>query len=124
MYIRAHTYTGKGPQSASWQQLRSAFQTMETDFKRFDRQGDGLVDYAEITNGIPPMDSQMRLNVLSKLHSAFLLVDADRSGSLNFYEYMYLCFYLTDSGCYNMLVNSQNSAVVKKTFLELKKAYL
>ncbi|KAJ1476014.1 hypothetical protein T484DRAFT_1826299 [Baffinella frigidus] len=44
---------GTGEQSQLWVELKEAFTTLDEDFCRFDANGDRLVDYTEITNGIP-----------------------------------------------------------------------
>ncbi len=106
-----------------WKQLQSAFSVLEKDFKKFDAQGDGLVDYTEITKGIPPVDKDIQLSVLTRLLRAFRMVDLDRNGFLDFHEYMFLGLVLTDEGAYHLLVNSANCSIVKKTFLDIKKFY-
>jgi hypothetical protein len=116
---------GRGENSQLWKELRVAFGVLETDFKRFDKDGDQVVDYTEITKGIPPTTSnQARLDVLTRLEYAFLQVDVDGSRTLDFYEYMYLGFMMTQNGSYFDLVqNSTGSAQVKKCFIVLHTYY-
>lgn len=96
---------------------------MEKDFKKFDKQADGVIDYTELTQGVPPVNKDVRLSVLSQLKATFEIVDQDCSHTLDFFEYMFLAFMLTDKGSYQFLVDSEDSAVVKKAMLELKKLY-
>eukprot|EP00283_Hemiselmis_rufescens_P004628 CAMPEP_0173421310 /NCGR_PEP_ID=MMETSP1357-20121228/2466_1 /TAXON_ID=77926 /ORGANISM="Hemiselmis rufescens, Strain PCC563" /LENGTH=715 /DNA_ID=CAMNT_0014384213 /DNA_START=46 /DNA_END=2193 /DNA_ORIENTATION=+ len=116
---------GVGEKSALWQELRGAFQVLEEDFVRFDRNGDNMVDYTEITMGIPNTTSNAaRLEILSRLEHAFSQVDIDQSRSLDFYEYMYLGFMMTQSGSYNDLVSSSTgSTIVKKCFINIHTYY-
>jgi len=116
---------GVGEKSALWMQLKSAFKVLEEDFVRFDRNGDKMVDYTEITMGIPNTTSNAaRLEILSRLEHAFAQVDLDQSRSLDFYEYMYLGFMMTQSGSYNDLVTASNgSTVVKRCFIDIHTNY-
>ena len=41
-----------GPRSAMWLQLREAFLVLESDFARLDCDENGVIDYAELTNGV------------------------------------------------------------------------
>jgi len=117
--------TGRGEQSALWQSLRHAFKILEADFKSFDRDNDDHVDYTEITMGIPPSTTNHeRLDILSRLEHAFKAVDVDGSRTLDFYEYMYLGFMMTQRGAYHDLVqSSQGSAQVKKCFIDIHTHY-
>lgn len=75
--------------------------------------------------GIPATTSNYaRLEILSRLEHAFSLVDIDQSRTLDFYEYMYLGFMMTQTGSYHDLVQtSRGSAQVKKCFIDLHKYY-
>jgi hypothetical protein len=116
---------GIGSQGSLWNQLKEAFQVLQDDFKNFDTNGDGLVDYTEISMGIPPTKcNQERLAILTRLEHAFQTVDLDQSRSLDFFEYMYLGFQLTQSSSYFELVpQTQGASQVKKCFLEINKHY-
>mmetsp|Transcript_17739 Transcript_17739/g.44683 ORF Transcript_17739/g.44683 Transcript_17739/m.44683 type:complete len:584 (-) Transcript_17739:108-1859(-) len=115
---------GVGEKSVLWQELQGAFQVLEDDFVRFDRNGDKVVDYTEITMGIPNTTSNAaRLEILSRLEHAFSQVDLDQSRSLDFYEYMYLGFMMTQSGSYNDLANSNGSTIVKRCFIDIHTNY-
>jgi len=46
-------FSGTGQQSTFWQELVEAFSILEEDFKRFDANGDQLLEYTEITEAIP-----------------------------------------------------------------------
>jgi hypothetical protein len=100
-------------------------QVLEDDFNRFDKGGDKTVDYVEITMGIPPTTSNAaRLEILSRLEHAFAQVDVDHSRTLDFYEYMYLGFMMTQNGSYHDLVSqSEGSALVKRCFIDLHTYY-
>jgi Ca2+-binding EF-hand superfamily protein len=116
---------GKGQQGSTWKELRNAFEIVEQDFQKFDKNLDGLIDYKELSQGVPnSVEEHIRVGVLSRLHNAFITFDIDQSGDLNFFEYMFLCSYLTDTGSYHTLVSSANSALVKRMFLEVKRHYL
>jgi hypothetical protein len=132
LYAQVKDYTvvdkfakGRGENSPLWKELKMAFKVLEDDFKRFDKDGDFLVDYTEITMGIPPTASNFtRLDVLTRLEYAFSQVDVDGSRTLDFYEYMYLGFMMTQNGSYHDLVQtSTGSAQVKKCFVALHKYY-
>ena len=43
---------GTGAQSSVWKRLRAAFQVLEDDFNRLDKNGDRVIDLTEITAGI------------------------------------------------------------------------
>mmetsp|Transcript_21421 Transcript_21421/g.49699 ORF Transcript_21421/g.49699 Transcript_21421/m.49699 type:complete len:714 (-) Transcript_21421:279-2420(-) len=116
---------GRGENSHLWQELKGAFKVLEDDFLRFDKDGDHMVDYVEITMGIPATTSNAaRLEILSRLEHAFAQVDVDQSRTLDFYEYMYLGFMMTQNGSYHDLVtNSSGSALVKRCFIDLHTYY-
>jgi hypothetical protein len=116
---------GKGEHSTLWQELKVAFRVLEDDFKNFDSNKDGLVDYTEISVGIPPSKSNHeRLSILTKLEHAFAQVDMDQSRTLDFFEYMYLGFQLTQSSSYFELVpQTHGAAHVKKCFIDINKYY-
>lgn len=116
---------GIGAQGSLWNQLRGAFLILQDDFKNFDSNGDGLVDYTEISKGIPQTKcNQERLAILSRLEHAFATVDLDQSRTLDFFEYMYLGFQLTQSSSYFELVpQTHGASEVKKCFLEINKHY-
>lgn len=43
---------GTGAQSSVWKRLRAAFQVLEDDFNRLDKNGDRVIDLTEVTAGI------------------------------------------------------------------------
>jgi hypothetical protein len=80
---------GIGENSQLWMELKEAFTTLQEDFCRFDVNGDQLVDYTEITNGIPVTRAGYdKVDILSRLQYAYSQVDLDKSGTLDFYEFM------------------------------------
>eukprot|EP00961_Rhodomonas_salina_P206431 2786746-Rhodomonas_salina.3 len=116
---------GVGQESNMWRDMVVAFKVLEEDFCRFDLDGDQLVDYTEITAGIPVSRAgQEKLNIMSRLEYAYSQVDLDRSGTLDFYEFMYLSFMMTQNGAYHDLVEeSKGSQVVKKCFINIHSHY-
>eukprot|EP00290_Baffinella_frigidus_P029703 CAMPEP_0180233240 /NCGR_PEP_ID=MMETSP0987-20121128/27965_1 /TAXON_ID=697907 /ORGANISM="non described non described, Strain CCMP2293" /LENGTH=702 /DNA_ID=CAMNT_0022199035 /DNA_START=35 /DNA_END=2143 /DNA_ORIENTATION=- len=116
---------GVGEQSPFWKELVKSFQTLEEDFARFDINGDDMLEYTEITRGIPVNKAGYdRLDILSRLEFAFSQVDLDHSRSLDFFEFAYLSFMMTQNGAYNDLVaNSSDSQTVKKCFMNIHTFY-
>jgi len=114
-----------GAESAMWKEMMAAFRILEEDFTRFDLDGDQLVDYTEITAGIPPTRvGQDKVDILSRLEYAYSQVDLDRSGTLDYYEFMYLSFMMTQNGAYHDLVEeSKGSKAVKKCFINIHTYY-
>ncbi len=122
-HTHIHTHSGRSDQSEMWKQLQRAFTVMEQDFKKFDQSGDGVLDYAELSGGIPPVKQEVQLSVLSRLQRAFDAVDGDGSRTLDFFEYMDLVFLFTNDGCYQMLVDSADPGVVKRSMMDVKMMY-
>mmetsp|Transcript_17249 Transcript_17249/g.33852 ORF Transcript_17249/g.33852 Transcript_17249/m.33852 type:complete len:712 (+) Transcript_17249:124-2259(+) len=116
---------GTGSKSNLWQELSAAFKVLEDDFCRFDKNGDQMVDFTEITMGIPATFSNAaRFEILTRLEYAFGQVDIDQSRTLDFFEYMYLGFMMTQSGSYRDLVHeSQGTSVVKCCFIDIHTNY-
>mmetsp|Transcript_63233 Transcript_63233/g.144825 ORF Transcript_63233/g.144825 Transcript_63233/m.144825 type:complete len:720 (-) Transcript_63233:37-2196(-) len=116
---------GTGEQSQLWVELKEAFTTLDEDFCRFDANGDRLVDYTEITNGIPVTRAGYdKVDILSRLQYAYSQVDLDKSGTLDFYEFMYLTFMMTQNGAYHDLVTeSKGSRMVKRCFINIHQHY-
>ncbi len=59
--------------------LREAFQVLETDFKHFDKDGNGYIEYKELTSDVP--STPQTVDILARLQASFDLVDLDRSKS-------------------------------------------
>jgi len=116
---------GTGEQSVLWQQLVVAFKVLEDDFNRFDTNGDKLVDKTEITAGIPVTRlGADKVNIISRLEFAFSQVDLDRSNTLDFYEFIYLSFMMTQNGAYHDMVEQSTGAThVKKAFIDIHSFY-
>eukprot|EP00282_Hemiselmis_andersenii_P023402 CAMPEP_0171996436 /NCGR_PEP_ID=MMETSP1041-20130122/125_1 /TAXON_ID=464988 /ORGANISM="Hemiselmis andersenii, Strain CCMP439" /LENGTH=725 /DNA_ID=CAMNT_0012649589 /DNA_START=304 /DNA_END=2481 /DNA_ORIENTATION=- len=113
-----------GPESSTWIFLLRAFEVLEQDFEKFDKSGDGYIDYVELTMGIPLVDAHMRLHILARLEYKFKLVDQDKTNSADFYEFIYLGFLMTQDGSYHDLVEeSEGHDIVKKAFIELLSWY-
>lgn len=75
------SYNGK-----LWTQLQAAFEAIEEDFIRFDKDGDRCVDYKEITMCVPASrPGYDRLDILSRLQNHFNQVDIDGDRTLDFY---------------------------------------
>eukprot|EP00960_Hanusia_phi_P049504 759579-Hanusia_phi.AAC.3 len=111
--------------SRLWISLEQAFHYLEEDFNRFDTNGDMLVDFVEITQGIPlTCQGTDKVSILSRLEYAYKQVDFDRSGTLDFYEFVYMSFMMTQNGSYHELVeHSQGSQIVKKSFIDIHTFY-
>mmetsp|Transcript_8200 Transcript_8200/g.27551 ORF Transcript_8200/g.27551 Transcript_8200/m.27551 type:complete len:590 (+) Transcript_8200:528-2297(+) len=114
-----------GENSEFWKELNSAFSVLEADFVRFDQDRNGFVDYTEITNAIPPTrPGYDRLDTLSRLQHAFHQVDLNQDQTLDFYEFCYLCFMMTQNGSYLDLVHqTEGAAKVKKAFINIHTCY-
>ena len=114
-----------GEQSALWKQLREAFLVLQQDFNRFDANGDKLVDKTEITAGIPVTKiGADKVNIISRLEFAFSQVDLDHSNTLDFYEFVYLSFMMTQNGAYHdMVEQSTGATAVKRAFIDIHSYY-
>ena len=114
-----------GEGSALWKELSEAYKVLEQDFKHFDTNKDNVVDYDEITRGFPAArTAQEKVNILSRLEYAYSQVDLDGSGSLDFYEFVYLSFMMTQNGSYHDLVEDTTGAQkVKKAFIDIHSFY-
>lgn len=113
---------GKGPACSFWQQLAQGFAACETDFRALDTGNSGTIDREEITSAIPrTVHNNMRLDMIGRLQHAFMIVDVDRSGSLDFFEYLHLAFMMTQNGPYKDLIqNATNPALVKKCMMHIQ----
>eukprot|EP00286_Rhodomonas_abbreviata_P020854 CAMPEP_0181297642 /NCGR_PEP_ID=MMETSP1101-20121128/5351_1 /TAXON_ID=46948 /ORGANISM="Rhodomonas abbreviata, Strain Caron Lab Isolate" /LENGTH=705 /DNA_ID=CAMNT_0023402597 /DNA_START=27 /DNA_END=2144 /DNA_ORIENTATION=- len=117
--------SGTGENSQFWKELTRAFSVLEEDFIRFDKDKNRLVDFTEITQAIPVTTAGYgKLDILTRLEHAFCQVDIDGNRTLDFYEFMYLCFMMTQNGAYHDLVaESTGSKIVKGCFINIHKFY-
>jgi len=115
------TEAGWGEESPFWKELVKSFKTLEEDFGRFDINGDNMLEYTEITKGIPVHKAGYdKLDILSRLEFAFSQVQKQIDGRLDFFEFCYLSFMMTQNGAYQDLVaESSNSQAVKKCFINI-----
>eukprot|EP00960_Hanusia_phi_P076277 768537-Hanusia_phi.AAC.15 len=114
-----------GENSEFWKELKVAFSVLEADFVRFDQDKNGFVDYAEITQAIPATRPRYdRLDTLSRLEHAFHQVDLNQDQTLDYFEFCYLCFMMTQNGSYLDLVDQTEGAThVKKAFINIHTCY-
>eukprot|EP00960_Hanusia_phi_P060095 764404-Hanusia_phi.AAC.2 len=114
-----------GENSKFWRELNAAYNVLEQDFNHFDTNKDHVVDYDEITRGFPAArTAQEKVNILSRLEYAYSQVDLDGSGSLDFFEFVYLSFMMTQNGSYHDLVEDTTGAQkVKKAFIDIHSFY-
>jgi Ca2+-binding EF-hand superfamily protein len=124
IHMRIQNNTGKGPQSAMWKQLQNAFSVLEKDFKKLDVEGDGLIDYQELAKVVPLVDKHVRVGLLARLQNAFGFADADKSKTLDFFEFMFMTFQLTQDGSYQQVVKSVDPGTVKLTMMGVYKCYM
>mmetsp|Transcript_2202 Transcript_2202/g.5081 ORF Transcript_2202/g.5081 Transcript_2202/m.5081 type:complete len:470 (+) Transcript_2202:1198-2607(+) len=80
-----------------------------------------MLEYTEITKGIPVHKAGYdKLDILSRLEFAFSQVQKQIDGRLDFFEFCYLSFMMTQNGAYQDLVaESSNSQAVKKCFINI-----
>lgn len=113
-----------GQQSSTWIFLLRALEVLEQDFARFDKSGDGYIDYVELTMGLPLCAANQRLNIMTRLEYKFKQVDLDKTKTVDFYEFIYLGFLMTQDGSYHDLVEeSEGHDIVKKAFIEILSWY-
>eukprot|EP00295_Goniomonas_pacifica_P041584 CAMPEP_0176000888 /NCGR_PEP_ID=MMETSP0108-20121206/58059_1 /TAXON_ID=195067 ORGANISM="Goniomonas pacifica, Strain CCMP1869" /NCGR_SAMPLE_ID=MMETSP0108 /ASSEMBLY_ACC=CAM_ASM_000204 /LENGTH=663 /DNA_ID=CAMNT_0017333415 /DNA_START=9 /DNA_END=2000 /DNA_ORIENTATION=- len=106
-------------------QLQQCFANLERDFQMFDQDRSNCIDLAELTQGVTVQrPSSERLDILTRIEYYFRMVDVDRSETIDFFEFMYLAFLITQNGSYRDLVdNASNPAAVKECFMTLRAAY-
>jgi Ca2+-binding EF-hand superfamily protein len=115
--------SGTGERSPLWMGLQDAFKVLEQDFHNFDTDKDGLVRVCDIENGVY-MRKTERAKFAARLQSKLPHVQAQFSQQLDFFEYMFLAFMMTQDGSYLDLVpKSSNSSMVKKCFIDLYAQY-
>jgi Ca2+-binding EF-hand superfamily protein len=114
-----------GPRSAMWLQLREAFLVLESDFARLDCDENGVIDYAELTNGVQALVGEERLRILARLEYKFNKVDLDHSRSVDFYEYLHLSLLMIQDGSYSDLrQDTSNRSVIKRTLLDVHRYFV
>lgn len=85
----------EGVKSSTWIFLLRALEVLEQDFARFDKSGDGYIDYVELTMGLPMCDANQKLSIMTRLEYKFKQVDLDHTNTVDFYEFIYLGFLMT-----------------------------
>ncbi len=114
---------GTGDRSPLWLGLQTAFKVLEQDFQNFDIDKDGLVRISDIETGVY-MRKNDRSKFAARLQSKLPHVQAEFSQQVDFFEYMFLAFLMTQDGSYLDLVpKSINSSLVKRCFIDLYAEY-
>ncbi len=105
-------------------QMTSAFSILEKDFEILDRDGDKFIEYTDLSATYSDLIHEDRHSSISQLHKAFTQVDADRSNTLNFREYLVFAFTLVQEGAYKEVVRvATDSCQVKKLLIDLLSLY-
>mmetsp|Transcript_53909 Transcript_53909/g.109921 ORF Transcript_53909/g.109921 Transcript_53909/m.109921 type:complete len:705 (-) Transcript_53909:236-2350(-) len=111
---------GTGEDSSTWKFFKEAFLVMESDFLRFDKSGDGYIDYSELTLAVPDIRGAEKLQILCRLENKFKQVDMDGTKTVDFFEFIYLGLLMSQDGSYSDLVpDSEQKGNVMKAFLQL-----
>eukprot|EP00162_Nutomonas_longa_P014912 comp22133_c0_seq4/m.51723 comp22133_c0_seq4/g.51723 ORF comp22133_c0_seq4/g.51723 comp22133_c0_seq4/m.51723 type:complete len:541 (-) comp22133_c0_seq4:140-1762(-) len=130
-YTRTRTQVRRGSTASRpedtdlWKMLEKAFQLVQQDFARFDVDGDNAVDIHEMTSAMKDKSSGELIQNISNLQRLFSLVDVDGSGFIDFREFLYLVYELTQDGSYRSVVEkAADAAAVKSAFNYLRSCYV
>ena len=119
------TAGGTGEASKVWQSLKQAFKALEGDFARLDINGDTFISRAEIAQGVPATKTgKEKMDILTRLSYAWSQVDIDGNGYLDFFEFVYLGFLMTQNGSYHDLIEDcTNAGRVKRAYIDIHGFY-
>ncbi len=103
----------------------SAFKALEADFTAMDSDNSNLVELGELTRAIAAHHvSATKIEIIGRLEWFFKEADLDGSGAIDFFEFIFLIFLLTQDGSYKEFVDSATDpAVVKKCFIAMRQIY-
>jgi Ca2+-binding EF-hand superfamily protein len=128
-YVKNLPTPGSAPQKAEKENLKDllvrAFKSLEEDFGRMDVDGSCVIELSEMTKAIGAMmPGRSKIDIISRIEHYFHEVDLDGSGAIDFYEYLFFVYLLTQDGSYKEVLDAAtDAATVKKAFMVLRSSY-
>ncbi|KAJ1493467.1 hypothetical protein T484DRAFT_1768598 [Baffinella frigidus] len=97
---------------------------LESDFETLDEDNNGRVSLEEVIAGAQKSNGrEEKVAFFSRLEHHVRMVDQNRTGDLNFWEFCYLAFLIVQDGSYHEFVgNTQQATQVKQALVEVNRA--
>ena len=111
---------GGQPSCFTIDMLKQAFAALENDFSDFDADGNGRLELHEIVEALPKMENARAVAFFAKLQHTMDLADSDRSGDLDFFQFMMLAFHTCLEGSYSeLIIKAHRGGAVKRTMMAI-----